>query len=99
MKKVFTTQNFLSENRNYVIDKYNEMATDNFFNGISLREFMMQVLNVMNNNNPKSEKRAASLFKDVVSLIIVNNTKIDAIDKKTERLRELNKGTSAMALV
>ncbi len=59
----------------------------------------MQVLTIMNNNNPKSEKRAASLLADVVSLVMVKNTKIDAQDKITERLANKYNGTAYMALV
>jgi len=99
MKTAFTTQNFLANNREYVIAKYNEISASEFFNNISLKEFMMQVLTIMNNNNPKSEKRAASLLADVVSLVMVKNTKIDAQDKITERLANKYNGTAYMALV
>jgi len=99
MKTAFTTQNFLANNREYVIAKYNEISVNEFFNGISLKEFMMQVLTIMNNNNPKSEKRAASLLADVVSLVMVKNTKIEAQDKVTERLTNKYNGTAYMALV
>jgi hypothetical protein len=99
MKAAFTTQNFLSENRALVIEGYNKAASSEFFNQISLKDFMVQVLNTMNNNNPKSEKRAASLLPHIVSMAIVSNTKIDATDKVTDSLRNKYNGTSYMAMV
>ena len=99
MKAAFTTQQFLSDNRNLVIEGYNKAASSQFFNQISLKDFMVKVLNIMNNNNPKSEKRAASLLPHVISMVITSSTKIDATDKVTTALKNEYNGTSYMAMV
>lgn len=72
MKNAFNLQNFLSENRNTVIEKYNEAAKNQFFTGISLKDFMLKVYNDMLNNNPRSEKKANSLFPTILGEVTFN---------------------------
>ncbi len=76
MKNSFNLQKFLSENRNTIIAKYNEIAANQFFSGITLKDFMIAIFNLMVNNNPRSDKRAASLLPTILGQVAFNNSKI-----------------------
>jgi len=69
MKKAFDLKTWLGENRNVVISKYEELTKEEFFQGITLAEFMKRVLNQMANNFPKSENRAASLLPTILGSV------------------------------
>jgi len=75
MKNAFNLQNFLSENRNTVIEQYNDISTNYFFTGITLKDFMLKVYNDLANNNPRSEKRAASLLPTILGAVAFNNSR------------------------
>jgi len=60
MKTKFEITNWLGENREIIINKYNDLKNEQFFSGISLKEFMTKILNAMIINNIKSEKTANS---------------------------------------
>jgi hypothetical protein len=62
----FELNTFLSDNREQVIAMYNELTNEQFFTGVSLKGFMMDVQRRMKFQNPKSEKRAASLLPGVL---------------------------------
>lgn len=62
MKAKFEITKWLSENRESIIAKYEELKNENFFQGQSLKDFMVAILNAMVINNVKSEKRAASML-------------------------------------
>lgn len=62
MKAKFEITKWLSENREAIIAKYEELKNENFFQGQSLKDFMTALLNAMIMNNVKSEKRAASML-------------------------------------
>ena len=60
MKSKFELKSWMTENREVVIADYNKMTVHQFFSGISLKEFMLKVYELMEMNNVKSKKRAAS---------------------------------------
>ena len=60
MKTEFEVTNWLSANREVVIAKYEALTKENFFQGQSLKMFMVEILQAMQRNNVKSEKTAAS---------------------------------------
>jgi len=62
MKAKFEITKWLSENRDTIIAKYEELENENFFQGQSLKDFMTTILNAMLMNNVRSEKRAASML-------------------------------------
>ena len=95
----FNINNWLGENRETVIAKYNDLINEKFFSGISLKSFMIEVLNMMIANNIKSEKRAASILPFVLGNVCMNNSKVIANDSATEQLKEKYSGTATMALV
>lgn len=95
----FTLTNWLSENRETVIAKFNKMTEEKFYNGITLKSFMVEVMKGMEMNNPKSANRAASLLPFVMGQVYVDNSKVVAEDRMTDYLRNKYKGTAYMALV
>lgn len=97
--KNFELKTWMTENREVVISKYEELTKEKFFNGIELKAFMQKVYNIMVMNAPKSEKRATSLLNDVISNVYVANSNVEAFDARTENLKKLYNGTSGMALV
>ena len=99
MKATFDLQTWLSDNREVVISKYNELTTEQFFNNITLKEFMLEVINAMVRNNIKSEKRAENMLPFYLGDIYCNNSKIVGEDKKTNELTKKYAGTAFMALV
>ena len=99
MTTKFELRTWLSENRDQVINEYNSLTNDKFFNGISMKDFMVRVMNAMAVNNPKSEKRAASLLPNVMSRISADCSSIEAFDAVTSRLAKRYEGTAGMALV
>ena len=99
MKAKFEIKNWLSQNREIVISKYEALRAERFFNGISLKDFMQEVLSAMERNNVKSEKRAASMLSFLIGEIYVDNSKVEGRDKVTEYLKEKYQGTAYMAMV
>jgi hypothetical protein len=99
MKVTFELQNWMSENREIVISKYNDLTNEAFFNGISLKDFMIQIMRSMTINDPKSDKRAASLLPFVVGNVYVNNCKIQVVNDLDANQADKYRGTAFMAMV
>lgn len=95
----FNLKNFLTENRNQVIEKYNLLTKEDTFNGISLRDFMMAVLRNMEANNPKSEKRAASLFSGAINNAYYDAIRVGVIIDRDAQSIAKYEGTAYMAIV
>jgi len=72
MKATFELKSWMTENREVVIAKYNEAAKNEFFTGITLKEFMLKVYSMMEMNNPKSEKKASSIFPTILGNVAYN---------------------------
>lgn len=62
MKAKFEITKWLSENRETIISKYDSLKSETFFQGQSLKDFMVAILNSMVVNNIKSEARAAKML-------------------------------------
>lgn len=99
MAAKFEIREFLTANRDEVIAKYNKLTEERFFNGISLRDFMLQVLHIMTINGFKSEKAASRLFPFLLSDVYYNNCSISTPNSKDNALRAQYKGTAYMAMV
>ena len=97
--KTFELNAWMSENREVVIEKYNKLNSEQFFNGISLKDFMLQVLHLMKMNNIKSEKRAASMLPFLMGDVYVKNSKVEVINNRDSKLSDKYNGTAYMALV
>jgi hypothetical protein len=99
MKATFELKTYMTANRDFVINTYNDMTKERFFNGISLASFMTQVYNIMLENNPRSEKRADSLLKTITYSVVDKNVRIGGNDVVQGRLKAKYAGTQMMALV
>lgn len=95
----FNLKSWLSENREQVINSFNSLTAERFYNGISQRDFMVKVMNRMNQNNPKSAKKASSLLPYILGEIVFDNSKLDSKDVVTEALKARYEGTAYMAMV
>ena len=93
MKAQFEIKNFLANNREVVIAKYNELQNENFFDGISLKDFMFEVMNLFVMNRVKSEKTATSKLPFFISMIFCKHNTIgvvNSLDKESKELKNLN---------
>ena len=73
MKNSFQLKNFLADNREVVIAKFEKLQKDDFYNGITLRNFMLEVFKSMENNNIKSEARANKMLPNILGQVVVDN--------------------------
>lgn len=100
-KKAFDVREALANRRNDVIAKYNELTSEEFFNQISLKGFMMQVLRIFNNNRIRTQKEFDGKFANLLGVIYVDNCSIysDPATDKDLKMKKMYKGTAMMALV
>lgn len=99
MKAVFNLKDFLTANKETVLNDYEKLTKQFFFNGISVKDFMTTVMITMQNNNPKSEKRALNLLPVILSMAIGINSKADVVNNLDDKKREQYKGTAFMSMV
>ena len=95
----FNLKSFLTENREIVLNSFEELKKEQFYNNVPLKTFMIEVANMMVTNNPKSDKVAIKKLADCLSYVYLNNSNIEARDYKTESLTAKYKGTGYMAMV
>lgn len=98
MATKFNMKDYLSSRREEVIAKYNKLAGEQFFRGISLKDFMLQVMRMME-MNAKSEKTADNKFDFILGQVYVNNSSLSFRSTKDDSLRNQYKGTAYMAMV
>lgn len=99
MTTTFELRNWMTQNREMVIASYEQLTKEKFFNGISLKDFMVQVYNRMLENNPKSEKRASSLIGGILESVSHKNSKIGTPSSIDAKMSAKYAGTAFMALV
>ena len=75
--KTFTLTTWLTENREVIISKYEALKLEQFFSGISLKEFMVKILKAMEMNNVKSEKTANSKLPFLMGSIYFQQSTIN----------------------
>ena len=75
MKK-FELKTWLSENRNQILDFYNALSENEFFSGVSKKEFGTEVFRAMGFNNVKSEKTAVKTLSHVLYRLESKHTQI-----------------------
>jgi hypothetical protein len=95
----FNLKNFLTSNREIVLNSYKSASEHKFFNQISLANYMTQVFNYMVENNPKSDKKAMSVLISAIDRVSNKNTSISGSDFRTESLKAKYSGTAFMAIV
>lgn len=98
MATKFNMKDYLSSRREEVIAKYNKLTGEQFFSGISLKDFMLQVMHMME-MNAKSEKTADNKFGFILGQVYVNNSSLSFRSAKDDALRNQYKGTAYMAMV
>ena len=97
-----TTKEFLIENRERVINFYNQEVKGYY--SISLKDFM---IDLMVNFEKRTIVKGLTKTDLTINLsdaksrlgMMDGNIKVEAFDKRTEALRRKYKGTSAMAMV
>lgn len=99
MKTQFELKNWMTENRETVISKYEELTKEEFFNGISMRDFMVKVMNTMVMNNVRSAKRAANMLPSIMENIYYSNCEIQVVNDLDAKMKSKYEGTAYMALV
>ncbi len=87
MRTKFELKSWMTENREIVISKYEELAKEEHFNGISMRDFMVKVLNTMIMNNVRSAKRAASMLPQIMDNIYYANCEIQVINDLDAKMK------------
>lgn len=96
-----TTKDFLAQNRQDVINYYNEEIA-NYWT-ISLKDFMLDVMTNFRKITTGEELKKYDLFgnlQDAKSRLgSFNKTKVVATDKITDSLRKKYNGTAYMAMV
>jgi hypothetical protein len=99
MKAQFELKTWLSENREIVIEKHNELTKEQFYNGITLKDFMLQIMHIMNMNRIKSAKTAEKNLPFLMGQVYFKNSTIDSPDMRQEALKAKYEGTAYMALI
>lgn len=86
MATKFNLRSFLAENRDTVISNYESLKNEKFFNGITLRDFMIQVMCSM--SDVKSEARAKRFLPHIIGQVYCDNSRIYGNDVKTDALKK-----------
>lgn len=95
MKSKFDLKNWMTENRTFVIEKFESLKKEAHYNGITLKDFMIQVFTEMSRQRLTNEKSASQKLPFMVSNVVFENSKIDGICYMIEKYR----GTQYSALV
>ena len=75
----YNLHTFLTENREVVIAKHTALQSEQFFSGITIKAFMVEVMNGMQRNAPRNEKQAKATLANVMGLIYMDNIKIGVV--------------------
>ena len=94
MKAQFEIKNFLTSNREVIIAKHEALKLSFNYSGISLKNFMLDIMNAMIRNNVNSEKTAASKLPFLMGDIFCENSKIESrgfiSNKVSENISKFN---------
>lgn len=99
MKTNFNLQQALTANRDMVINTFNKLTNEKFYDNVTLKQFMIEVMNACIANNFKSEKTMLRQLPYIMGDIYVRHSKVTCRDIETERLTAKYQGTAYMALV
>lgn len=75
MKTRFNLQAYLHENREQVINKFNELTKERFYDGCTLKTFMVEVMNMMA-INVRGQKSADNFLPHAIGYVYVNHSKV-----------------------
>ena len=99
MAKQFEIREALKNNREMVIAKHNQLTAERFFDGCTLKQFMVEVLNMCVMNNIRSEKTLVKNLPFYMGQIYFNHSKVSGTDTVTANLKKQYQGTAFMAMV
>lgn len=82
---------------------FEKMTTERFYNGITLVDFMVEVMDVYTRTYTDKKGNVTAkgmrMLAYVLGDVYFANSKIDAMDNKTDTLRDKYKGTAYMSMV
>ena len=94
----FDTMAFLKENREMVIAKYNKLTEERFFDGITLKDFMTEVMNTMKRNYI-TKKNAMSTLQDVMGFIFCDHSRVMVINDRDAARKACRPNDQWMAIL
>lgn len=77
----------MSARREMVIESYNAAAEHKFFDGITLKAYMTEVLVIVRNNTPRSVASLQKLLPIAIGEVKAKHTRVDGRDKVVEAIR------------
>ena len=83
----FNSIDFLYENRDMVIAKYNKAKNEQFFNGMALREWMYKVLDMFDKNKISSVSKGKMMLPIILGQVYVDSTSISGNDYMVDKYR------------
>ena len=90
----FEITSFLTANREIIIAKHEALKLNANYSGISLKNFMLDIMSAMVRNNVKSEKTATSKLPYLMGDIFCENVKIECYgfvsNKVSENISKFN---------
>ena len=81
----FDLKQYLTSRRDIVIEAYGNLRKEKYFNGISLRDFMLQVMNKMGVSTNDLET-ADKALPNIVGLVYVENSQVSGKDVAIDRM-------------
>ena len=97
--KTFNLTEELTKRRESVIAEYNSLTAEKFFDGCSLRTFMVEVMQMCQINRIGSAKTLDAKLPFFMGKVYVKHSKVQAEDKQTAALKAKYQGTAFMAMV
>lgn len=71
----------MTENRDTVLEYYSNLEKETSFNNITMRQFGLEIYNLMVINNPRSEKKASKDLIVIVNSVYMSNSTIGHTEK------------------
>lgn len=88
MKAKFNIKEGLTAQRETVINKYNMLTGEEFFDGCTLKQFMLEVMNMCVINRIASETTLKRMLPIFLGDIYFSHSKVSARDAKTETMKK-----------
>ena len=99
MKTTFNLTEELHARRDLVIEQYNELTKGQFFDGITLRNYMLEVIKACQVNRIRTAKSLDKQLPIFLYYISYEHNRIASVDNVTEALKRKYAGTAFMAMV
>lgn len=99
MATKFDLMQALSARREEVIEKFNALQSEEFYNQCTLKQFMVEFMNLMKINDPRSQKRFNNLFGYLLADVYHNNCSVTGNDILTENLRKRHNNGQWAAII